>query len=228
MYDDLLGKRKKSPCGIDPKDCTDHKCHVCFDKVEFMLEVLPDDHPILIERQRLAETEYRYRREDGEPDGELPQEDVKLFTDLFDPDKANQLTDEANKVLDEMMEELNGDGVIGRRREALHFPDGTIVDYDEYEVTFYKEFIRPIGRRIKALFEVRQGFCNCWSCTLKRLKEFWFKLAYPSFHWIIFTAWAALWLVGLPYLTYFLYTTYGNATMAEVVKEWEVIKGWII
>lgn len=38
MYDDLLGKKKKAPCGIDPKDCTDHKCHVCFDKVEFQVQ----------------------------------------------------------------------------------------------------------------------------------------------------------------------------------------------
>lgn len=39
MYDDLLGeKKKKAPCGIDPKDCTDHKCHKCFDTVEFQVQ----------------------------------------------------------------------------------------------------------------------------------------------------------------------------------------------
>jgi hypothetical protein len=157
-----------------------------------MLEVLPDDDPILIERQRLAETEYRYRREAME-DGELPPVPVKLFTDIFEGKRIDRMTEEDEKVLDEMIEELSQPGVVGMRSE-----EDILEDFWCTNCTL--RFFCRTRRRIES------------RCTLKRILIF---------------LWAALWLVGLPYLTYFLYTSFGDVN-AEIVKEWEVLKGWLI
>lgn len=172
------------------------------------------DHPV----QNLLDEEWTE---------ELPQEDVKLFTDLFDPDKANQLTEEQYKdaVLDEILNVDRDEEDHWCTSCILRFFCRAVADLELFRSGCGEYFnlgrtFSKVGRRIKSLFT---------SCSdLFHLFYSHVQDKVPGFHWII---WITLWCIvatSFAYLIYFLYINYGNATMAEVVKEWELIKGWLI
>lgn len=97
-----------------------------FRTIATVLELLPENHPILVERR------------------EQEASQVNLFTDIF-----KGMDEETERVLDEIIKELEGDGIIGgfTPRDRPHFP--TTPDREESfmqrRISFYNDYIRSLN-----------------------------------------------------------------------------------
>lgn len=131
---------------------------------------------------------------------ELPK--VALFTDIF-TDHDRRIEEERDKVFDEMLRELSGDGVVGLRQEGSTLIVERGFEWDATAVRSWRRFSLKLGflwDRITAVKEV------IWST----------KTMIAG----ILILWSAFWLVVFPGLIALMYMNWGNMTTAEIIKEY--------
>ena len=128
---------------------------------------------------------------------------IALFTDIF-TDFDRRKEEEREKVLDEILRELSGDGVVGVRQEGstLIVERGTAIDVEEQwarDSLWNMVFPGLYRSRISGRLSLKLGFL--WD-RVKAVKEVIFET--KTMVAIIMTLWTIFWLVGVPVGYYYI------------------------